>query len=55
MIKKLISKEEVLSFDDVILEPGYSSLSSRKNISTTVSASYNNRNKSKYHVYRALV
>ena len=43
MIKKLISKEEVLSFDDVILVPGYSTLKSRKNINTSVSILYNDR------------
>ena len=41
-MKKLISKEEVLSFDDVILVPGYSELKSRKHINTSVSTLYIN-------------
>ena len=42
-MKKLISKEEVLSFDDVILVPGYSDLRTRKNINTSVDVNYNNK------------
>lgn len=42
-MKKLISKEEVLSFDDVILVPGYSDLKSRKNIDTSIDVLYNNK------------
>ena len=41
-MNKLISKEEVLSFDDVILVPGYSDLKSRKNIDTSINILYNN-------------
>ena len=42
-MKKLISKEEVLSFDDVILVPGYSDLKTRKNIDTSIDVLYNNK------------
>jgi IMP dehydrogenase len=42
MNKKII-KEEVLSFDDVILEPQYSTLETRKNIDTSVDVNYNNK------------
>ena len=42
-MKKLISKEEVLSFDDVILVPGYSDLKSRKNIDTSINVLYNKK------------
>ena len=44
MIKKSISKEEVLSFDDVILVPGYSDLKSRKDINTSVNVLHNDKN-----------
>lgn len=36
-------KEEVLSFDDVILIPNYSDLRSRKSIDTSINAKYNNK------------
>ena len=42
-MKKLISKEEVLSFDDVILVPGYSYLRTRRNINASVDVNYNNK------------
>jgi len=43
MNNKLINKE-VLSFDDVILVPGYSDLRSRKTIDTSVEVNYSNNN-----------
>ena len=42
MNNRLITKE-VLSFDDVILVPGYSELRTRKNINTSVEVKYNNK------------
>ncbi len=39
-----INKKEVLSFDDVILEPQYSELITRKNIDTCVNARYYDKN-----------
>lgn len=38
-----INNKEVLSFDDVILEPQYSELESRKSINTSVEIIYNNK------------
>ena len=43
MNNKIINKE-VLSFDDVILVPGYSNLRTRKSIDTSVEVNYNNNN-----------
>lgn len=43
-MKKTIIKNEVLSFDDVILVPGYSDLKSRKNIDTSINVCLNNNN-----------
>lgn len=39
-----INNNEVLSFDDVILEPQYSELVTRKDIDTSVEVKYNNKN-----------
>ena len=39
----LIKNKEVLGFDDVILEPQYSNLKSRKEINTSVKVSYNKK------------
>lgn len=39
-----INNKEVLSFDDVILEPQYSELTTRKNIDTSVKASFLEKN-----------
>jgi IMP dehydrogenase len=39
-----INKKEVLSFDDVILEPQYSELITRKNIDTCVNVKYSGKN-----------
>jgi len=38
-----INNNEVLSFDDVILEPQYSELVTRKNIDTSIEVNYNNK------------
>ena len=38
-----IDNKEVLSFDDVILEPQYSELTTRKNINTSVQVCYSNK------------
>ena len=38
-----INNNEVLSFDDVILEPQYSELVSRKDINTSIEVKYNNK------------
>ena len=47
---KIINKE-VLSFDDVILEPQYSELITRRNIDTSVEVSYNkNKNKLRFNI-----
>lgn len=40
----IIKNKEVLSFDDVILEPLFSSLKTRKDIDTAVKVSYNHKN-----------
>ena len=39
-----INNKEVLSFDDVILEPQYSELVTRKSIDTSVNVNYSDKN-----------
>ena len=41
----IFKEQEVLSFDDVLLVPQYSSLESRSNIDTSITINKNNKSK----------